>query len=54
MICIIKTTDDANFENMVDALDEMDITHIKRYALQDIQPMEIEAIKNGGTAQVDR
>jgi len=54
MICIIKTTDDANFENMVDALDEMDITHIKRYALQDIQPMEIEAIKNGGTAKVDR
>ncbi len=54
MVCIIKTTDDANFENMVDALDEMDITHTKRYALQDIQPLEIEAIKNRGTAKVDQ
>ncbi len=54
MICIIKTTDEARYKNMVDALDEMDITNIKRYALQDIQPLEIEAIKNGGSPQLQR
>ena len=32
MICLIKTTEDAKFKNMVDALDEMDITGVKRYA----------------------
>ena len=52
MICIIKATDDANYENMVDALDEMDITGIKRYAMQDVQPPELEAIKNGGKGTV--
>ncbi len=52
LICIIKTTDNANYENMVDALDEMDITDVKRYAMQDIQAIEIEAIENGGNAKV--
>jgi biopolymer transport protein ExbD len=52
MICLIKTTDGANFKNMVDALDEMEITDVKRYALQDVQPLELQAIKNGGTANV--
>ena len=52
MICLIKTTEDAKFKNMVDALDEMDITGVKRYALQDIQAIEIEAIKNGGNVRV--
>jgi biopolymer transport protein ExbD len=54
MICIIKAADDATYENMVDALDEMDITGVKRYALQDIQPLEIEAIKNGGTPTLEK
>jgi biopolymer transport protein ExbD len=49
MICIIKTTDEAKYKNMVDALDEMDITNVKRYALQDAEPIEIEAIENGGS-----
>ena len=52
LICLIKTTEDAKFKNMVDALDEMDITGVKRYALQDIQAIEIEAIKNGGNVRV--
>lgn len=52
MICLIKTTDEANYKNMVDALDEMDITGVKRYAMQDIQPPELEAIKNGGKGTV--
>ncbi len=51
MICIIKTTENASYKDMVDALDEMDITGVKRYTLQDAQPEEIEAIKNGGSAE---
>jgi hypothetical protein len=54
MICLIKATDDANYENMVDALDEMDITGIKRYAMQDVQAPELEAIKNGGKGTVTK
>lgn len=52
MICIIKTTDDANYKGLVDALDEMEITDVKRYSIQDIQPIELEAIKNGGNSKV--
>ena len=37
---------------MVDILDEMDITKTKIYAIQDVNPLEIEAIKNGGNANV--
>ncbi len=50
MICLIKSTDEAKFKNMVNALDEMDITKVKKFAVQDVQPLEIEAIKNGGNA----
>ena len=52
MICIIKTTDDASYKGMVDALDEMEITNVKRYSIQDVQPIELEAIKNGGNSKV--
>lgn len=52
MIVLIKLTDDANYKNMVDILDEMDITKTKIYAIQDVNPLEIEAIKNGGNANV--
>jgi len=52
MICIIKTTDDANYKGLVDALDEMEITNVKRYSIQDVQPIELEAIKNGGNSNV--
>ncbi|MFN0276924.1 MAG: ExbD/TolR family protein [Chitinophagales bacterium] len=48
MICIIKMTKDATYRNMVDMLDEMEITDTKRYAIQDISPLEEEAIANGG------
>ncbi len=54
MICIIKTTDDANYKGLVDALDEMEITDVKRYSIQDIQPIELEAIKNGGNSKVTK
>jgi biopolymer transport protein ExbD len=54
MICIIKMSDEAKYGNMVDILDEMDITAVKRYAIQDITPLELEAIKNGGTPALQR
>jgi len=47
-IIIIKMTENANYKNMVDILDEMDITNVKTYAIQDIADLEIEAIANGG------
>jgi biopolymer transport protein ExbD len=37
---IIRPTDDANYKNAVDALDEMFITNQKRYVLADITPKE--------------
>ncbi len=52
LICLIKSTNEARYKNMVDALDEMDITGVKRYSMQDVQPPEIEAIKNGGKGTV--
>ena len=51
LIVLIKMTDDANYKNMVDILDEMDITKTKVYAIQDIHPLEIEAMANGGNAK---
>lgn len=46
MVVLIKPTDDANYKNVVDVLDEMNISNIKRYALVDIAPQEIDLIKN--------
>ena len=46
MVVLIKPTDDASYKNVVDVLDEMNISNIKRYALVDISPQEIELIKN--------
>ncbi len=52
MIVIIKMTDAASYKNMVDILDEMDITSTKVYAIQDIADLEKEAIANGGKLDV--
>jgi hypothetical protein len=52
IVVLIKLTDDASYKNMVDILDEMDITKTKVYAIQDVNPLELEAIKNGGNANV--
>ena len=47
LVCIIKPTEKSNYRNMVDALDEMSIIGIKRYALvNDFDPHETEKIKN--------
>lgn len=37
---IIRATDDANYKNAVDALDEMTISNQERYVLADITPKE--------------
>lgn len=46
LIVLIKPTDEANYRNVVDILDEMNITNIKRYALVDITPQELDLIKS--------
>jgi len=46
MDVLIKPTDEANYKNVVDILDEMNISNIKRYALVDITPLDLELIKN--------
>ena len=51
IIILIKLMDDANYKNMVDVLDEMDITKTKIYAIQDISPIEKEAVENGGVVK---
>jgi biopolymer transport protein ExbD len=50
-IVLIKMLGGARYKNMVDILDEMDITGCKVYAIQDPDPIEIEAIGNGGTVK---
>lgn len=45
LIVLIKASDEATYKNMVDALDEMNICGIKRYALVDITPTDLDLIK---------
>ena len=50
-IVLIKMLKTARYKNMVDILDEMDITGCKVYAIQEPDPIEVEAIGNGGTVK---
>ena len=50
-IVLIKMLKGARYKNMIDILDEMDITGCKIYAIQDADPIEVEAIENGGTVK---
>lgn len=38
---IIKPTDDSNYKNLVDVLDEMEITQSQRYGIVEVTPAEI-------------
>jgi hypothetical protein len=42
---IIKPSNESNYKNMVDVLDEMTIANIIRYAIVDISPEEELAYK---------
>ncbi len=45
LVVLIKPSEDAKYKNVVDMLDEMNIVGVKRYALVDITPMELDLIK---------
>lgn len=45
LIVLIKAQDESSYANLVDVLDEMAVTHIGRYAIVDITPVEIEMIE---------
>jgi biopolymer transport protein ExbD len=44
IIILIKPADDSNYKNMVDILDEMNITGIRTYAIVDITPGDLALI----------
>ncbi|UYZ58721.1 ExbD/TolR family protein [Hymenobacter latericus] len=45
---LIKPADNSNYKNMVDILDEMNITQQKKYALVDISKDDTDLIKSSG------
>jgi biopolymer transport protein ExbD len=51
-VVVIKPNEEATYKNTVDALDEMTINGVKRYALVDIDPTEVQLIQKteGGGA----
>lgn len=46
MVCVIKPTDECNYKNFVDILDEMNIVGIKRYAVVDMTDLDRDLIKD--------
>jgi len=44
-VVVIKPDEDATYRNTVDILDEMTINNVKRYAMVDITPQELEVVK---------
>jgi biopolymer transport protein ExbD len=45
-IILIKATEDAKYKNMVDILDEMNITNQKKYALVKVPKDDLDLIKD--------
>jgi len=45
LVIIIKPSNDANYKNTVDILDEMTINEIKRYAMVDISDTEMQLVR---------
>jgi len=45
LIVLIKSLDEARYKNMVDILDEMNISSVQRYALVDITDVDKELVK---------
>ncbi|TGE20342.1 biopolymer transporter ExbD [Hymenobacter aquaticus] len=48
VVVLIKAADKSNYKNMVDILDEMNITDQKKYALVDISKADEDLIKTSG------
>jgi len=46
LVVLIKPADKSIYKNVVDILDEMNISNIKRYALVEITPEDMDLIKN--------
>jgi len=44
-VVVIKPDEDATYRNTVDMLDEMTINNVKRYAMVDITPQELEVVR---------
>lgn len=45
-VVLIKATDFANYRNLIDALDEMQICNIGRYAIMDITPGDLRLLED--------
>jgi len=45
MVVLIKPTGNARYKNIVDILDEMNIVGVKRYAIVDLDPADIDLLK---------
>lgn len=48
MFVLIKPSDKSNYKNIVDTIDEMNITGVQSYAIVDILPAELELLKRDG------
>jgi biopolymer transport protein ExbD len=48
MVVLIKPSDKSNYRNIVDTIDEMNITAVQSYAIVDILPAELELLKRDG------
>ncbi len=46
LVCLIKLGDKANYKNMVDVLDEMEICDVATYAIQDMNVAETDFLTN--------
>jgi biopolymer transport protein ExbD len=51
LMVLVKTDDKAKFKNVIDALDELNITMVGKYALVDIAQQEYDLIKAMGGGQ---
>jgi biopolymer transport protein ExbD len=48
MFVVIKPSDRSNYKNMVDVLDEINITNVQGYGIVDITPSEIALLQKDG------
>lgn len=46
MLVLIKPTDESRYKNVVDILDEMNISNISRFALVEVTPSDLDLIRS--------